>query len=355
MRKRKSPRPYLQVFAVLLLLMTIPEGVPESIQGTTVAILAPTWQQLNHIKKALQHVSNIKVMDADGRAILAQEEIQRLKLENQLLTNEIQKLKELLQRELFTRDQIGEFITKETLDSLQPLVQLHQKDLSQIIALELQSIPAQVIFRSPASWNSSLWINVGKKSNGELGREVIAKNSPVVIGTSVVGVIDYVGNHQSRVRLITDSGLTPSVRAIRVEDGETRYLAKGELRGSTRPLWRGRSPLLKGEGFNYDFPDEEGPARDLRSGEPIGTTSVDVPKMDIVQTDDLLVTTGMDGVFPPGLQVAKVTHIDILKEGDYYYELEARPSVNNLDDLSLVYVIPPLGYHPEDRPPPVGR
>ena len=294
-------------------------------------------------------------MDDDGRAILAQEEIQRLKLENQLLTNEVQKLKELLQREHFMHDQIGEFINRETRKALQPLVQLHQKDLYQLIALELQSIPAQVIFRSPASWNSSLWINVGEKSNGELGREVIAKNSPVVIGTSVVCVIDYVGNHQSRVRLITDSGLTPSVRAVRVENGQARYLAKGELRGSTQPLWRSRNPLLKGVGFNYDFPDEEGPAHDLRTGEPLGTSSADIPKMDIVQTDDLLVTTGMDGVFPPGLQVATVSHIDILKEGDYYYELEARPSVNNLDDLSIVYVIPPLGYQPTDRPPPIGR
>lgn len=329
MRKRKTPRPYLQIIAVLLMLMSISRGTAEKIQGTTVAILAPAWEQLNHIRGALKHVTNITVSDEDGTVVYAKEEIRRLKLENQLLSNEVDKLQEILQQE----ESLASHVTEE----MKPLIQQHRDDINHVLSLQLLSIPAQVIFRSPSSWNSSLWINVGAHTNHELGREVIAKNSPVVLGIAVVGVIDYVGNNQSRVRLISDSGLNPSVRAIRVHEGKTWYLAKGELRGSIKPLWRKQSQLLKGVGFNYDFPDEEGPARDLRTGEAIGT-----PKISIIQPGDLLVTTGMDGVFPPGLEVAEVTHIDLLKEGDYYYELEATPSVKQLDDLSIVYVIPAI-------------
>ena len=41
------------------------------------------------------------------------------------------------------------------------------------------------------------------------------KNSPVIIGFQVVGVVDYVGKWCSRAKLITDSSLTPSVRVSR--------------------------------------------------------------------------------------------------------------------------------------------
>ena len=58
--------------------------------------------------------------------------------------------------------------------------------------------------------------------------------------------------------------------------------------------------------------------------------------------NDVLVKTGMDGVFPPGFQVATVTRIELLKEGDYFYELEARPIAGPLEELSLVFVLPPM-------------
>lgn len=257
-------------------------------------------------------------------------------------------------------------------------------------------MPARVIFRSPSTWNSSLWINIGSEANEAYSQPIIAKNSPVLLGDSIVGVVDYVGKHQSRVRLITDSGLVPSVRVARgheqnkavaesvsdlisyvnahselfensqeklmlenalrslrqklFEKKHTWYLAKGEIRGQSHPLWRTDAHLLRGSGFNYDFEDDYGPARDLRSGESKGTIK-DFKTLPLVKVHDLLVTTGMDGVFPPGLKVAVVTKIDLLREGDYAFELEAKPTVGNLDDLTLVYVIAPLGYDEKDQPP----
>lgn len=288
-----------------------------------------------------------------------EEENRKLKLENQLLANELLYANQLVEAR-----------------------QAHyKKTLSHPVAL-----PARVIFRPLDFWNNALWIDVGEADNERLQEKIVVKNSPVLSGHSIVGVIDYVGKHQSKVRLITDPGLCPSVRVARggIQDSliaeqvntlsnslrrskawgasqsekeavinqlhkvnssltnskRTQYLAKGELKGSIGPSWRSTNTLLKGTGFNYDFPDEEGKARDLITGKSVG--SADEDPIPILQLHDLLVTTGMDGVFPPHFKVAIVTKVELLKEGDYYYELEAEPTAGNLHELSLVFVIPPL-------------
>jgi rod shape-determining protein MreC len=285
---------------------------------------------------------------------------------------------------------------EQTISSLK---KRHQLELQRLLHLQLQAVPAKVIFRSPTSWNSSLWINLGETTNEELGKIAIAKNSPVLVGTSVVGVVDYIGKSQSRVRLITDMGLTPSVRAEReitqqpllnekihaviqllkktkgalttvqeqddlieqlekatqhfAQSEHSWFLAKGELNGFSKPLWRSQRHLLKGTGFNYDYADGEGPARDLRTGNPIDNSSKEAA-IPLIKSGDILITTGMDGVFPPDLLVAQVQNVHMLKEGDYYYELDALPTAGNFDDLSLVFVLPPVGYDPEDKPQHVG-
>jgi cell shape-determining protein MreC len=233
----------------------------------------------------------------------------------------------------------------------------------------LNAVPAQVIYRDPTSWSSTIWVNIGEDENLKRGKPLIAINSPVVDGDALVGVIDYVGKTQSRVRLITDSGLSPAVRAVRGGrqereinhlitllksrlafrnefagerkalssiqeklklDGEDFYLAKGELKGSSLPFWKSKSPLLKGTGFNCDFPDALSPAAELTSKRPI------------IQKGDLLITSGLDGVFPAGLSVAIVEKVFPLPEGGYAYDLEAKPAASYLNDLSIVFILPPL-------------
>jgi len=290
--RRLSLKPYLFIFATILFVLSISIATTAKLRGAFVAFFKPA---LNLMGKS----------EPPSSAAL-----QRMTLENRMLKSELKRLK----------DHFGD-------------------DLGYIFYMDYDIIPAKVIFRAPGTWDSSLWINVGKTTNAQLGRVVVAHNSPVVVGKSVIGVIDYVGEKQSRVRLITDSGLTPSVRAVRTQGAVVHHLAKGELQGSGRPLWRTNEHLLRGIGFNYDFADEAGPARDLQ-----GST------LPLIQVNDLLVTTGLDGVFPPGLQVAKVTKVLPLREGDYYYELEAKPTANNLDELSYIFVLKPVGYEPEDRP-----
>lgn len=239
-----------------------------------------------------------------------------------------------------------------------------------------------MIFRAFDSWQNTLWINVGETANRDRENPVVAVNSPIVVGNAIVGLIDFVGKNQSRVMLISDSRLTPSVRALRGGEQDlllneqieallqqlslkkqwtlspedyldltqlltklkeslhpfkkTHLLAKGELAGSLNPR-AGTKTLLKGTGFNYDFADEEGESRDLLSGRQ--KNQEEGPP--ILKVNDILVTTGMDGVFPPGFQVAIVTQINLLKEGDYFYELEAKPIAAPLEELSLVFVLPP--------------
>lgn len=333
---RKTSKPFLILFALILLVMSLPLNTSEWLRGSVVAIFAPIWEFVSPLQVHGKSVHIDKGMD--------------------------------------------EYPKNPVLNIKKP---------------SRESIPATIIFRSLSTWNSSLWINVGTESNTGPPPPIIAKNSPVLVGDSVVGVVDYVGKHQSRVRLITDSGLVPSVRVARgyeqnktiaenvsdlvsfvnyhpdlfqnsqekialeialkdlylklSEKKNTWYLAKGEIHGQSHPHWRTDSHILRGSGFNYDFEDELGPARELRSGEPVEARK-DFKAMPLVKVHDLLVTTGMDGVFPPGLKVAVVTKIDILHEGDYAYELDAKSTVDNLDDLTVVYVIAPLGYDERDQP-----
>jgi len=128
----------------------------------------------------------------------------------------------------------------------------------------------------------------------------------------------------------------------RLETGsDERYLAKGELYGTSAPIWRGRSHILKGVGFNYDFSDEEGVALELRSGRPLDQLSKQ-EVTPLIEKGDLLVTTGMDGVFPADLPVAVVSAITPLKEGAVSFEIEAKLCAGNLNHLRDVIVLPPL-------------
>lgn len=256
----------------------------------------------------------------------------------------------------------------------------------QMLRARFSAMPAPVIFRDPSSWSSILWVGLGEADNREIGRMAIARNSPVLLGNSLVGVVEYVGETQSRVRLITDSALSVAVRASRGgeqdwevwqlaerllerircrEDlfasdqkqmqfmealvgfqerlkvlSEEELLAKGEISGCSAPLWRSRGSRLKGSGFNYDYSDAEGSARDLLTGRPFGQHGGAAKPL--LREGDLLVTSGLDGIFPPGIAVAIAKKIEPLREGSSSYSLEAVPTAGDLHDLHTLLILPPL-------------
>lgn len=212
-------------------------------------------------------------------------------------------------------------LLKQTLNELSSRIQ--------IVPPHPQHVCARIFYRSAALWNSYCWIDVGTQINEEKKEEIVAKNSPVIVGNALVGIIERADKRQSLVRLITDPSLTPSVRAVRADKQNVQYLAKGYLHGSAEPLWRSRGSTLVGVGFNFDFADEKGKEMDLRTPA-------------LISVGDELLTTGLDGMFPEGLTVARVTKIQKLREGDYFYSLEATPSAGPMEELSIVFVIPPV-------------
>jgi rod shape-determining protein MreC len=348
--RRIAYKPYVFFFLFLFCILSLPHKATERMRAMVVASLAPSWEGIRFIQDGSKRLFAALPAGFKIPGNQVNEEMERLSQENQRLHAQIDSIREWLQSEEKWRVQLDRIKSlapeKEVDPAWKEFLKRRTKALSRSLTSQLQSVYAKVIFREPSSWNSSLWLNVGQRDNERLGAVVIAKNSPVLLGTSVVGVIEYVGAKQSRVRLISDSGLIPSVRATRGSEqnlfllehlealvqnlshrsdlfsssqeadaflqalsnfkkrlsvtNKDYYLAKGELRGSSAAHFRTKSQILTGRGFNYDFPDEEGPARDLRLG-------------NILQVGDLLVTTGMDGIFPAGLKVAVVTKVGRLR------------------------------------------
>ncbi len=353
--RRANYRPYVIFVALLLFMMSLPQSAAEKMRDGVVGALAPAWNFFTQgSPQAIEH----------------------LQQEHQTLKSQMESMRAWLLFDKWIEEQAERLTTLVKKNEQDPFwkefYRRRSEELCRSLEMEMLSLPAKVIYREPASWSSSVWINIGEKANQKLGKTVVAKNSPVLVGKSIVGVVEHVGASQSRVRLITDSGLVPSVRALRGEtqnkalvehvdelvnglkgreelftkdvasvlqrlknqlaqEAGDHYLAKGELYGTSSPLWRSRNQVLKGVGFNYDFADAEGPARQLRSEE-----------LPLLKVGDLLVTTGMDGIFPAGFWVATVSTVHVLREGACAYEIEANATAGNLDDLTHVTVLPPV-------------
>jgi len=304
---------YLVLSLSLFFLLSLSSSSGRRIKGFAISMVAPVWEKTS------------RVFSRGFASQFHQEEITRLQLENHLLQEKVSEMETLL-------EDLSKLKTEMANDPVLSVdIELHQAGIRSLFHDSICPVPAKVTYRSPALWDSVLWVNVGEADNEKIGYRAIAKNSPVVLGISLIGVIEEVERYRSLVRLITDDRLTPSVRVLREDEGKKLFLAKGEIHGSGNPFWRSKGHTLKGIGFNCDFPDSESPARDLRSANPL-----------IIKTGDLLVTSGLDGIFPKGFRVGTVSRIETLKEGDYFYTIEAEPDVKHLDSLSFVYILPPI-------------
>lgn len=375
-RKRKSFTPAIFLLFFLFFLLSLAFPAVEKVRHLARAGLSPFWK----ISSSLSHRAYSK----------NQQKFDQILLENEMLKSQMEGVKEwLLFEERLEKDieNFTQLLTKNS-DQLywQEFFQRRKEEINRILQMQMQAVLAKVIYRDPSSWSSSLWVNVGEESNEYMGRSIICKNSPVVLGKSLIGIVEYVGKKTSRIRLLTDSGLTPSVRAVRGEmqdrvlkdhidkvidliypredysDEEkrqlaqvlslvkekltknikSRYLAKGELCGAASSAFRNKNHLLKGRGFNYDYPDEEGPSRHLVSGRIFQEENS--KSIEILKKGDLLVTTGYDAIFPAGLHVGIVTKVDPLQEGGSSYSIEAKPTAPSFASLDAVFILPPLNY-----------
>ena len=363
--RRFSYKPYIFLLLFYFSIFNLPRMTAERLRSAVVGLLSPAWLALSSDKASSPE---------ENKQMQGHEQIREWLLSEEHVEEECQRL-EKLRRAGHCEGPWKEFFARRALE------------LNRRLELQVLAIPASVIFREPAAWSSAVWIDIGEEQNRNLKQKIIAKNSPVLSGVSLVGVVEYVGEHRSRVRLITDARLTLAVRAVRGREqnrqmleqiealifalkrrgdlftseeeesalfaqltelsqkldraAEDRYLAKGELFGCNAPLWRSRGQLLKGVGFNYDFADVEGPARDLRTGEPYDP-AWKKESIALIKAGDILITSGLDGICPAGLRVALVSKVQPLKEGASSYEIEAASTAGDLDSLSHVRVLPAL-------------
>jgi rod shape-determining protein MreC len=164
-------------------------------------------------------------------------------------------------------------------------------------------VTARVIARDSSSWFNTITIDRGSSSG-------IALNMPVVTGTGIVGRVIALSPWTAQVMMVTDEKAAAGAIV-------------GQLGGS------GALGSVRGVGENGLI--------EMRY----------VSGLEKVEVGDYILTTGQDGIYPPGLTVGEVVQV---KPGTatLAHEILIRPGAK-LDQLEDVAV---LLYHAPPRPAP---
>jgi rod shape-determining protein MreC len=174
-------------------------------------------------------------------------------------------------------------------------------------SLRVPFINANAIGRDASSWFKSAWIDAGEEAG-------VKKDMPAMAAAGIVGRVIKVYGGSSRIMLITDR--SSSVSCV---------------------TQRTREPgILIGDGES-----------DTCKLQFIG-------KQADVAPGDLVVTSGLDGIYPAGLPVGRVSRSAKVNQG-YFMEIDVIPaaSVTKLEEVAvLMYEGPRTA---EKMPPPVFR
>jgi len=162
-----------------------------------------------------------------------------------------------------------------------------------------EKIGASVVSRNQNAWYQTVKINKGR-------RQGVAPHAPVVAGAGLVGKVVSVTETTAEVLLITDAQGQASA-FVRKAQGEIVY---GVLYGTYK-----RGPRLQNDGaLQMDFSQE-----------------------DEVELGELVMTSGLGGVFPKGIVIGTVS--DVMMQGSgLMKEARVTPAVN-FDGLEEVYVM----------------
>lgn len=174
---------------------------------------------------------------------------------------------------------------------------------------QIQSVPARVIARDPSVWFNTITINRGTSSG-------VAVNMPVVTVGGIVGRIVTVGPWSSQVMLITDE--KAGAGAVVGQLGQSGAL------GSVR----GRADL--------------------------GVALIEmryVSGLEKVEVNDYVMTTGQDGIYPPGLNVGRVVDV---KNGTatqaHQILIQPGAQMDHLEEVAVLLYHPPPRALPEQTP-----
>jgi rod shape-determining protein MreC len=175
-------------------------------------------------------------------------------------------------------------------ERLRKLFNLRQK-------MEQPLVAAQVVGKDPSPWFQSVLLDKGRDDGVEEGQ-------PVVNPEGVVGIVVEATSRYAKVMLITDPN--SAVDAV-IQDSRARGIIKGGARGSCV--------------LNFVLRKHE------------------------VAEGDAVVSSGMDGVFPKGLPIGRVTSI-VKREAGIFQDVSVIPHVD-FERLEEVLVVPRT--HP-DKP-----
>ena len=187
-------------------------------------------------------------------------------------------------------------------ERLKALLNLNQQS-------DIKNVPARVIARDPSVWFNTITINVGSSSG-------IAVNMPVVTASGIVGRIITVSPWASQVMLITDE--KAGAGAVVGQLGQSGAL------GSVK----GRADL--------------------------GVSLIEmryVSGLEKVENGDYVMTTGQDGIYPPGLNVGRVVEV---KNGTatqaHQILIQPGAQLDHLEEVAVLLYHPPPRSVPEQSP-----
>lgn len=150
-------------------------------------------------------------------------------------------------------------------------------------------IPAEIIGRDPSSWFKTILIDKGKDDG-------IAHGAGVITPAGIVGRVIDAAASTSKVLLVTD--INSSVDAV-VKRNRARGIVEGQGENSCR--------------LSY------------------------VLKTEDVQPDDVLVSSGLNSMFPKGVPIGRVLHVNREASG-FFLTVELKPLVDfsKLDSVLVV-------------------
>lgn len=171
-------------------------------------------------------------------------------------------------------------------------------------ALSVRSQAAQVLYEAADPYSRKVIIDLGA-SRG------VQRGSPVVNELGLLGQVTRVYPLSSEVTLLTDRDAAVPVLNVRTQQ---RSAAFGGVGGGANPVME-----LRFMAGNAD-----------------------------VQPGDLLSTSGIDGLYPPGLEVARVTAVD--RKGETGFARVTAMPVAMPDGVRHVLVLEPLNLQLPPRP-----
>jgi len=203
-------------------------------------------------------------------------DLRGVRQENRELKEKVARLEQALWME---RDRVASY------DRMSRVMQLASQ-------LPFESLVGQVVGLDASAWFQSLTVNRGSDQEVE-------RNAPVIGSGGLVGRVVAVGAQVARVQLISDR--TSSVGALLV-----RSRARGIVSGE------GQTTLQ----MKY------------------------VSNLEDVKVGDLVVTSGVDGIYPKGLAVGRVESV---RNGPGLFKLISLSPAANIERLEEVFILPAVG------------